>query len=95
MPKMENCLYAEQARSVCGAAAIRAGKFPQKTDFAGLCGESCGDRKRDLQSYFRKSLKYLARPARFERTAFGSGGHRSYFLFSPLNFYIHIIYQIF
>ena len=68
---------ASAACSVRGAAAIRTRKFPPKTDFAGLCGESCGDRKWDLQSYFRKSLKYLARPARFERTAFGSGGQRS------------------
>ena len=74
---MENFLHTEQARSVCGAAAIRAGKFPPKTDFADACGEWCGEKKRDLQLYFRKSLKYLARPARFERTAFGSGGQRS------------------
>ena len=66
---MENFLYTEQARSVCGAAAIRAGKFPPKTDFSGLCGEWCGEKKRDLQLYFRKSLKYLARPGGFEPPA--------------------------
>lgn len=66
---MENFLYTEQARSVCGAAAIRAGKFPQKTDFADACGEWCGEKKRGLQLCFRKSLKYLARPGGFEPPA--------------------------
>ena len=69
VPQMENFQHTEQPRSVCGAAAIRAGKFSPKTDFADACGEWCGDEKRDLQLYFRKSLKYLARPGGFEPPA--------------------------
>ena len=73
---------ASAACFVRGAAAIRARKFPPKTDFAGLCGESCGEKKRDLQLYFRNSLKYLARPGGFEppaKSLEGSGSiHLSY-----------------
>ena len=36
-----------------------------------------GERKRPLQVVSCKGLKFVARPARFELTTFGSGGQRS------------------
>ena len=63
---------------------IFKGKFPTcaeavrgKVKIADACGEWCGEKKRPLQIVFCKDLKFMARSARFELTAFGSGGQRS------------------
>lgn len=39
-------------------SSIEEKVFSLKPTFSGLCGEWRGEKKRDLQSYFRKSLKY-------------------------------------
>ena len=42
-----------------------------------MCGEWCGDKQKPSRLDNRKGLIFMVRSARFELTAFGSGGQRS------------------